>query len=342
VTRGRGLEGRKGHDGAERLRLASAPVTWGVSELTVGRRDLPSPDAVLGAVRGLGFGAVELGPLGYLGDTAGSIRARLDDHGLELAGAFVLLHLADEQGFAGDLPLLERTADLLAAIGPRAPIVLADAGSPERRRASGRPAELGRTALMRGALERAVERLSRAAERCRSRGLSVAFHPHAASYFESEAEVDALLDMTDPELVGLCLDTGHSVVGGIDPLQLARARADRLSHVHLKDVDRDVLGALRAGELGIDRAWDRGLFCPLGEGVVDLEGLLALPELRRFEGWVVLEQDRTDVGAEGLGAVRAVEERNLRRVLEWLGRPHVIEGLHNAERALVPDGGGKA
>ena len=295
-------------------RLASAPVTWGVWELTTGRHDLLAPEAILAAVHDLGYTGIELGPLGYFGDSAEVVGELLGAHELELAGAFVQLHLAETDAFERDLPLLERTLAILAAAGGL--LVLADAGSPERRAACGRAEELRRTALGPDELAGAMERLRAAVSRSLAAGVAPTFHPHAATYVETREEVDGLLESTGPEL-GLCLDTGHSVIGGIDPAELASAAGDRLAHVHLKDVDPTVRSRLAAGELDVDEAWEQGLFCRLGEGEVDLSGFLALPQVRAFEGWVVIEQDRVRVRADDLERVARVERQNRERVLAW-------------------------
>jgi inosose dehydratase len=291
-------------------RLASAPVSWGVWERTVDRDDLVPRESLLDAVRSLGYTAVELGPPGYLGGDRASVRASLAPLGLELVGAFVPLHLADAEGFRADLDELARTIEILHG-WPTAVVLLADAGSPARFAAAGRPAELRRTSLTGAALERGAGRLAEAAERCREHDLAAALHPEVGSYAEAPDEVEALLDRVDPALLGLCLDTGHILIGGGDPLALAEAWADRLSHVHLKDVSGSLLERLRAGEVDVETAWEQGLFCPFGDGDVDLAGFLGLPELASFAGWLVLEQDRVAVRVEDLPAVAAVERRNL-------------------------------
>jgi inosose dehydratase len=295
-------------------RLASAPVTWGVWELTIGRDDLVAPEAMLEAVRELGYRGMELGPLGYFGDSPGAVGEVLAAHGVELAGAFMEVRLASAEDFESDLPLLDQTVDILRAAS--CPLVLADAGSPERRSACGRLDELRRTTL--DGFAAAMERLRRAAARSLEAGVQVTFHHHAATYVETREEVERLLAATEPEL-GLCLDTGHAVIGGIDPLELAAAARDRLTHVHLKDVKPEGLARLRRGEVDVDEAWEQGLFCPFGEGEVDLPGFLSLPEVRAFEGWVVNEQDRVRVTGRDLGSVVAVERRNRDLVLAWSG-----------------------
>jgi inosose dehydratase len=291
-------------------RLASAPVTWGVWERTTGRDDLVPPGLLIETVAGLGYPGIELGPPDYFDPTA------LTDAGLELVGGFAPLHLVDEDAFRDDLAVwLDPIVDALLATGARGPVVLADAETDERLAGAGRPTEQARTALSPDAFKRAMERVERAADRCRARGVDVVFHHHAATYIETPEDIAALLEGTD---VGICFDTGHAAVGGGDPLEVARMCGERIAHLHLKDVDPVLLGRVAGGEVTLEEAWGNGLFCPFGEGLVDFRAVLALPALQDFDGWIVLEQDRVAVRTADLEAVRRVEEANLRVVREAL------------------------
>jgi inosose dehydratase len=289
--------------------LACAPVSWGVWERTVDRDDLISHDELLRLVASLGYGALELGPLGYLGRDAEAVRRGLESHALELVGGFVSLHLTDEDSFAASLLELEGMVAILAEY-PTAVALLADGGSPERARSAGKPRELSRTGLSGSSLDRAAARLEQAAERCNDRGVPAALHPEVSSYIESPSDVEAFLGRVDPALLGLCFDAGHVLVGGGNPVCLARDWGERISHVHLKDVSGYVLQQLRAGTLDVDAAWADGLFCAFGEGEVDLANVLAAPAIRGAP-WIVLEQDRIAVTRPDIDRVRAVELRNL-------------------------------
>jgi inosose dehydratase len=297
--------------------IAAAPVTWGVWERTVDRDDLVPPGSLLESVRSLGFGAIELGPPGYFGNDGATVRAELGRFGLELVGAFVPLRLTDDDGFRADLGELARTLDVLRE-SPAAVALLADAGTPERFAAAGRTDELARTALRGPELDVAAGRLEQAAEHCREAGVPAALHPEVGSFIESPGEIEAFLDRVEPDLLGLCLDTGHTLIGGGDPVELARDWADRLRHVHLKDVSGDVLARLRDGSLDVETAWEVGLFCTFGDGEVDLTGVLA--ELGPYDGWLVVEQDRIAVRVDDVEAVREAERRNLEFVRERIQR----------------------
>jgi inosose dehydratase len=291
------------------LRLASAPCTWGVWERTVDRDDLIPPERMLETVRSLGYSGIELGPPGYLGDSPGEVLGALEPYGLDLVGAFAPLRIADEDGFRDDLAFLDRTIDILAAAGSRGPVVLAADENETRLAVAGRPEATRDATLPDDEFRRAAERVEAAARRALSRDVLATFHPHTATWIESPAEVAALLDATDPAVVKICFDTGHTVVGGGDPVELARAARGRIAHLHLKDVDAAVLDRVRSQELTVEQAWEQGLFCPFGEGAVDFAAVLA--ELDGFAGWAVIEQDRVAVRVDDLESVRAVEVANL-------------------------------
>jgi inosose dehydratase len=295
--------------------LATAPVSWGIWEQTIDRPDLVPPGPLLETITDMGYRALETGPPGYLATDGVEAAELIGPFDVELVATFLPLRLDDEEAFREDLAALDQTTEVLAATGGGI-VLLADAERPERAAIAGRPEELARDGLSPDELDAAAERLERAANVCAERGLRAALHPHAATFVETPSETDAIMARTSR--LGLCVDTGHTVVAGGDPVEQVRKHADRLVHIHLKDVDADVLARLRSGDIDMDEAWLQGIFCPFGEGVVPLPKFLAQPDVRALDGYAVLEQDRMAVRIDDLPAVREVEERNRRRVEEWL------------------------
>jgi inosose dehydratase len=119
-------------------------------------------------------------------------------------------------------------------------------------------------------------------------GLRVAVHPHHGTVVERAEDVERLLDVSG---VGLCLDTGHVMVGGGDPVAVARTAGSRVVHVHLKDVDAAVAERVAAGALGYHAAVATGLYRPLGEGDLDVRAVLRAVEESADAVWYVLEHD---------------------------------------------------
>src|SRR4029079_16136783 len=125
-------------------------------------------------------------------------------------------------------------------------------------------------------------------------GRRAAFHPQAGTFIETSAEVDRLVAGLDSSVIGICLDVGHYTVGGGDPVAAMRDLGDRVTHIHLKDVDPVVLEGLRAGSIpGQNAAVRARLFTELGAGIVDLGGVLAVAAARDYDGWLMVEQDST-------------------------------------------------
>lgn len=260
------------------MKLAAAPISWGVSEVP-GWGEQLDPDRVLSEIVDAGLNATELGPWGFLPADPAGIRARLAAHGLALAGGFVPAVLHRPAGWGAELARLRESAALLADAGAGVLVLAAPTGDAGYE-APYRP-DAAEWESLRGGIAEAQEIGARL-------GLAVAFHPHYGTVVEREADVRRLLETTD---VALCLDTGHLLVAGADPLDLARSAGARIAHVHLKDVDAALAARVRARDIGYREAVRKGLYRPLGEGDLDLGELLEILRSQGYGGWHVLEQD---------------------------------------------------
>ncbi|MFZ9727773.1 MAG: sugar phosphate isomerase/epimerase family protein [Candidatus Nanopelagicaceae bacterium] len=147
-------------------------------------------------------------------------------------------------------------------------------------------------ALTPKALIELAEHINKWNEYCISLGMLASFHPHAATYIETPGETAALFAHLD-ESVGLCLDVGHWLVGGGDPVTAVNEYGSRITHVHVKDVDPIALAKLKAGDYdGMEVAvTEHKLFAPAGTGALDLVGLFDALQRVGFKGWLMSEQD---------------------------------------------------
>jgi inosose dehydratase len=264
-------------------RLAGAPISWGVCEVPGWGRQL-GPERVLAEMASLGLAATELGPVGYLSGDAGRVRGVLDRFGLRLAAAFVPLVL-HTRSLDGARNVLEPVTSLLAALEAEVLTVtpVMDAGWSA-------PAPLDEDEWT-----RLAENLDLAAELVAGHGLTMALHPHAGSLVETDAQIERVLAESD---VPVCLDSGHLAIGGADPVEFVRRHAERIVHVHLKDVDAALAGRVGDGALSLVEATRRGLFRPLGRGDVAIGEVVGMLDRHGYERWLVLEQDTTITGEE--------------------------------------------
>jgi inosose dehydratase len=235
-----------------------------------------------------GYDGTELGPYGFLPTEPAHLKEELAQRGLALLGAFVPLPLATAERHEIGFQEAIKTADLLANSG--APfMVLADEMSDARMAVGGRASESdGMTSEQ---WREAAKLLARTAKECTRRRLRPVFHHHVGTFIETPAELDLLCAVTDPELLGICLDTGHYYYGGGDPVEAVRRYGKRIQHLHFKDVSPATLELVRHEKVPYLDAVRRGVFCELGEGAVDLRKVVEQLSQTDFEGWAVVEQD---------------------------------------------------
>ncbi len=274
------------------ITVANAPVSFGAFEITVGIDPLvPEPVELLDQVAGAGYAGIDLGPPGYLGNSS-ELGERLASRHLGLAGGYLELPFSQPDALAGALPALEQLLDIFDSVGaneaPAPRPTLADAGSPERAALPGRAAVDRSLGFDQAGWARFADGVARAAARCRERGYEPTFHHHTATFIEARWEIERLLELTD---VGLCLDTGHLLLGRGDPVTALREWGSRINHVHLKDARLDVLEAIVAEGAPVEAIWRRRAFCRLGDGDVDIDGVLSGLRELGYQGWLVVEQD---------------------------------------------------
>jgi inosose dehydratase len=220
------------------------------------------------------------------------LKEELHKRGLQMLAAFVPVALANPEAHADGVERAIRVAELLAKVSDKPFVVLSD----DNCKVKNRHVKAGRITRDDGMTERqwidfvnGAHRVAR--EVLRRTGVRTVFHHHCAGYIETPVEIDRFLSATDPELVSLCLDTGHYAFAGGDALDAVRKHGRRIRHVHFKDCDPRVASKSREEGWDYFKSVNSGIFCDLGKGVVPFDAIA--DELRRigYDGWIVVEQD---------------------------------------------------
>jgi inosose dehydratase len=182
--------------------------------------------------------------------------------------------------------------------------------TPERRAVAG---HVGAGDMLDAAgFARFAQTLNRVGEATLREGVRTCYHNHVGSFIETREEIDRLFALVDRSVVFQGPDTGHLAWGGADVVQFCRDYADSIKTIHIKDIDPRVLAE------GVAAGWDyatfsaRGVFCEIGEGLVDFPAVFAVLQEAGFSGWVITETDVTQKASALESAT--ISRENLRRM----------------------------
>src|SRR4051812_29135001 len=273
------------------LRIANAPCSWGVIEGIEGDRS--GYKRVIDEMQATGYAGTELGDWGFMPTDPAQLSQELGSRHLSLLASWVSVWLHDESKHQQSADEAVRTAKLLAAVGGKNDfIVLGNDpyGVPMRSKNAGRiTPEMGMDdatwkVFAKGANTIAQRVMDEA-------GLRTVFHHHIGTWVETPAETARLLDMTNPDILGLCFDTGHWKFAGGDPVEGIKKHQDRIWHVHFKDHEPNVARQSREQQWDGPTSVGHGVFCELGKGDVDFPAVRDTLKALGFDGWIVVEQD---------------------------------------------------
>jgi len=291
--------------------IGTVPILWNnvdVADLRLGA----DAGTVLDDIARTGYDGCQLG-LGF--PDGDDLRASLRTRGLRLAEVYASIPASVDGPTSDALGDVRERVRLLRGGGGDVLCIAFD-GSPDRDAFAGRASNPETPRLTDDGWARTIELLETIAAETRAGGARIAFHPHAGTYIETPDEIERMAGSIDAAALPFCLDVGHHIVGGGDPVAALRQYGERVSHVHLKDVDPEVLAGLRDGTVGtFGTAIRQRLFTELGAGVLDLDAILAVLAERRYAGWLMVEQDSGwPPPAESAAIGRRVLAAALRRV----------------------------
>ena len=265
--------------------VGCVPIVWNNADLLDLLPETPG-DVVLDEIARIGFAGAQHGrglPEGEV------LRAALAQRGLRFAELYSALPSGPDGLVGRAADLARRDLARLTVAGGEVLVVALDGGG-ERDRWAGRVAD-GAPRWPQHAFEELTRLLDELAGAAPD-GVTVAFHPHSATWIEAPDEVEALADRLGSTGAGLCLDVGHSLVGGGDPVEAVGRYRELVKHVHVKDVDPAVLALLQAGEMpDFGAAVRERIFTELGNGALDLGGVLSALDRIGYDRWLMVEQD---------------------------------------------------
>lgn len=273
------------------IKVANAPCSWGVLEFNL-EGEAAGYARVLDEMAQSNYAGTELGDWGFMPTDPDILRQELQSRKLSLLGAFVPVALVNPDAHQDGVNSALKIAQLLAAVNEAPFIVLADDNGTvdARTKKAGRiQSEDGLTNEQWAVFTQGAEKIARAVKD--KTGVRTVFHHHCAGYIETPSEVERFLTQTNPDLIGLCFDTGHYEYGGGNAANDLKSLSDRIWHVHFKDCHPPIAAEAREKKLNYFEAVGNGVFCELGKGSVNFAAVLnGLHEIG-YNDWIVVEQD---------------------------------------------------
>lgn len=290
-----------------RVGIAISPVSWGVSELRGWGPQL-DPERVLRDIASLGEVAMEAGPSGFLPDRSDAARSLVKRHHLSVVAGPVRAVLHHHDLRQQELAHIDGHAAWLAALGADT-LVLTVIGS----RSDGDPD----FALSSAGWAHLLSAIGSVQHVCMNRRLRLAVQPRYGSMVQGPADIERLLVGSE---VGVCVDVGHLVVAGADPVEVVELADGRIDHVRVSDVDRRLAEQLRARDVDYATAVARGLFKPIGRGDAGVADVVEALLRQRYVGWYGIEIE-TRLGSASDDPAPAVRE-SLERLRAMLPAVH--------------------
>jgi len=119
-----------------------------------------------------------------------------------------------------------------------------------------------------------------------------AYHYHMGTMVQNLEETDRLMELTDPGLVHLLVDTGHAHYAGDDPLSIVQKYGPRIRNVHLKDIRQEILDMVHSGKMSFLDSVKAGVFTVPGDGCIDFSPIFKALAEKGYQGWFVVEAEQ--------------------------------------------------
>lgn len=281
--------------------LGVSPINW-INDDMEDLGDFYDLETVLQDMQNLGFRGTEMGRK-YPRDVA-ALKPLLARFGLVLSGAWKTVQFSSGWNSQVDFADFQRHVQFLQAMGAHYAVVC-DGGGSLHWDARGPRAEI--EPFDDEAWQRLGEGLHRAGEYALQYGVNIVYHPHVGTNVERPDAIDRLMELTDPSLVSLLLDTGHIYAGGGVPQDIIRRHGPRIRYLHLKDVRPRVLEMMRRQNWSFIAAVRQGLFTTPGDGCIDFPAVFQAMSEVGYQGWMILEAEQDPLQAEPVAYARTAK-----------------------------------
>lgn len=270
----------------ENIKLGCAPIAWTNDDMPeLGREN--TFEQTISEMALAGYDGTEIGNK-YPKDPE-ELASYLDIRGLSVASAWFSSFLTSKP-YEETAEAFKEHRDFLHAMGAKVIVVAEQGNSIQGKQAT--PLFKSKPVFTEEEWELVIDGLEKLGELANEKGMSLVYHHHMGTGVQTTEEIDYLMENTDPAKVSLLYDTGHLVFSGEDPLEIYTKYADRIKHIHFKDIRPHVTEEVKEQEESFLRAVRKGAFTVPGDGAIDFKPIMDKILEDNYEGWIVVEAEQ--------------------------------------------------
>jgi inosose dehydratase len=271
----------------KKIKLGIAPIGWTNDDMPELGGNIPFERCI-----------TEMAEANFQGTEVGSkfpkepnaLKKALAPHKLQIASQWFSAFFTSQSDPNATIEAFKKHMDFLKAMGAKV-VVVSEQGSSIQGQPK-TPVFEKKPVLEEAGWEKLAKGLNAVGKIAADNGMKVVYHHHMGTVVQTREEIDKLMQMTDPSLVWLLLDTGHAYYSGVDPAKLAKDYIGRIAHVHLKDIRKPILEKVKAEKLSFLQSVREGVFTVPGDGIVDFPPVIKILEKANYEGWMVVEAEQ--------------------------------------------------
>jgi inosose dehydratase len=275
-----------------KFKLGAGAIAWtnpGTPEFD----DSYTAEQIISQMSDLGYEGTEMNRK-YPSDRE-ALNSLLDQYRMKISSQYKFVVFSNPAIVDDEMKSFKEHADFLYSMGCKYVIVSERGGSAHWDPVTGDSGVI--TPLNEESWASLIDNLHKAGEYCNQHGMRLVYHYHAGTVIEQHAEIDYLMDHTDPAKISLLFDTGHAYYGNYEPLELLQKHLQRIHYIHLKDVRKEVLHRARKENIDFKQGVVEGIFTVPGDGDIDFEPIFAILLNRGYDSWIIVEAEQNPASA---------------------------------------------
>lgn len=268
------------------VKLGIAPIAWTNDDMPELGGDIPFEQCV-DEMALAGFEGCEVGNK-FPRDTT-ILKRELELRNLKIASAWFSSFFTINET-EKTIERFVKHRDFLHAMGAKV-IVVSESGRSVQGKI-GTPLHSNKPVFSKHEWKKLVDGLHELGKLAAEKDMKIVYHHHMGTGVQTFEEIEKLMNLTDPTLVSLLVDTGHMVFAGGSPVELIKKFGSRVKHVHFKDIRKEIMKKSIQEDMSFLESVKLGVFTVPGDGMIDFVPIIDALNYIDYKGWIIVEAEQ--------------------------------------------------